>query len=271
MSISAAVAKRDNSPGAMVASYRADFATVLPEHIKADTWVRLAQGTLRRDRNLAALAERNPGSLMAALLDCARLGHEPGTESYYLVAFGNEIQGIEGYRGVVERMYRAGAVASVKAEIVRERDEFRYDPAEMERPVHRVDWFGDRGKILGAYAYAEFKDGSTSRVVVIDRAYIEQVKKQSRGSDKASSPWVKWEEGMVLKTVAKRLEPWVPTSNEWRREQLRAHAEVAAEQRPIVTAAPIPAPADPEPGVDADTGEVLDGELEPEGGWGPDQ
>lgn len=258
--ISNAIAKRDNGPGAMVQQYRADFATVLPQHIKADTWVRLAQGTLRRDKNLARVAQNNPGSLMAALLDCARLGHEPGTEAFYLVAFGNEIQGIEGYRGVVERMYRAGAVASVKAEIVRERDEFRYDPAEMERPIHRVDWFADRGEILGAYAYAIFKDGATSRVVVIDKPYIEQVRKQSRGSDKAASPWVKWPEQMVLKTVAKRLEPWVPTSNEWRRDRQQAAADAAREQ-------PVAIPTAPTPDADPDTGEVIDAELEPEGGW----
>ena len=46
----------------------------------------------------------------------------------------------------------------------------------------------------------------------------------------------------------------------------RAHAEVAAEQRPTVTAVPVPVPAEG-PAVDTDTGEVIDGELEPEGGW----
>lgn len=252
--ISNAVAKRDNSPGAMVQQYKADFSTVLPDHVKPDTWVRLAQGVLRRDKNLAQAAERNPGSLMTALLDCARLGHEPGTEAFYLVPFGSEVQGIEGYRGVVERMYRAGAIASVKAEVVCQGDEFDYQP-DMDKPRHRVDWFGERGPIVGAYAYAIFKDGSTSRVAVINRAYIDKVKKESKGSDRASSPWAKWEEQMVLKTVAKRLEPWVPTSNEWRREQLRAAREVANE--PAMNGTPVPLP---EP-VDETTGEVLDGEL----------
>jgi recombination protein RecT len=86
----------------------------------------------------------------------------------------------------------------------------------MDRPIHKPDYFGDRGDIVGAYAYGVFQDGSTSKVVVINRAYIQKVKAQSRGSDKASSPWVKWPEQMVLKTVARRLEPWVPTAVEWR-------------------------------------------------------
>lgn len=250
-----AIEKRDNGPEALVRQYKEDFTLVLPAHVKGETWMRLAYGALRRDSNLLQVASRNPGSLMNALLECARLGHEPASDSYYLVPFGNEVQGIEGYRGVVERMYRAGAVASVKAEVVRRNDTFDYDP-DMERPHHKVDWFSDRGPIVGAYAYAIFKDGSTSRVSVINRADIEKVKKESKGSDKASSPWVKWEEQMVLKTVAKRLEPWVPTSNEWRREQLRAAREVAAEQ--TTTSAPAPH-------VDHDTGEVLEGELVDDG------
>lgn len=243
--ISNAIATRDNGPQGLIEQYRRDFTTVLPSHVKAGTWVRLAQGVLRRDKNLAQVAQRNPGSFMSALLECARLGHEPGTESFYLVPFGSEVQGVEGYRGVVERIYRAGAVASVKAEIVRADDEFHFTP-DMDKPAHTVDWFGDRGDIIGAYAYAIFKDGTTSKVVVINRQYIAQVKKESRGSDKPSSPWTKWPEQMVLKTVAKRLEPWVPTSTEWRKEQMRAAQEVAAEQpgQPTATSA---ATAEPEP------------------------
>jgi hypothetical protein len=34
---------------------------------------------------------------------------------------------IEGYRGVVERMYRSGAVESIKVELVRQNDRFRFD------------------------------------------------------------------------------------------------------------------------------------------------
>lgn len=223
-SVSSAVAKR-NEAEALIERYTGDFATVLPSHIKPATFVRLAQGVLRRNEQLQKVAVRNPGSFLAALLEAARLGHEPGTEQFYLVPFGNEITGIEGYRGVIERMYRAGAISTVKAEVVREGDVFSYDPGEMDRPVHKVDWFADRGQIKGAYAYAVFKDGSTSKVVVINRQYIEQVKREAKGASGSSSPWVKWEEAMVLKTVAHRLEPWVPTSNEYLREQLRAAVE----------------------------------------------
>ncbi|MFF2475134.1 recombinase RecT [Streptomyces sp. NPDC058066] len=241
--ISNAIATRDNGPEAIVRQHKDDLTLVLPSHVKGETWMRLAYGALRSNQQLMQTATRNPGSLMTALQECARLGHEPGTDSFYLVPFGNEVQGIEGYRGVVERIYRAGAVKAVKAEVVHENDHFEYSP-DMDRPIHKPDYFGDRGSIVGAYAYGVFQDGSTSKVVVINRAYIDKVRKESRGSDKASSPWVKWEEAMVLKTVAKRLEPWVPSSTEWRKEQLRAAAEVAAETSDTAAMYREPAPHD---------------------------
>ena len=229
--ITKALEKRDNGPGALISRYSADFQMVLPEHIKPATFVRLAQGLLRRDPNLAKVAQRNPGSLLAALLECARLGHEPGTESFYLVPFGNEIQGIEGYRGIIERMYRAGAVASVKAELVYEKDYYRFNPTSMQVPEFEPnDFADDRGELIGAFAYAEMKDGSISKVVRINRRYIEKVKAESKGSNSPHHPWNKWYEQMVMKTVLRRLEPFVPTSTEYRREELRAAQQVAAEQ-----------------------------------------
>lgn len=265
-SVSNAVAVRDNGPEAIVRQHREDLTLVLPGHIKGETWMRLATGALRRDENLRRVAQRNIGSLMNALLECARLGHEPGTESYYLVPFGNEVQGIEGYRGIIERIYRAGEVKAVKAEVVYENDHFRYNPG-MDRPEHEPDYFSDRGRIVGAYAYGVFQDGSTSKVVIINRAYIDKIKKESKGSDRASSPWVKWEEGMVLKTVARRLEPWVPTAVEWRTEPVQAETHalpLPTGDGPAALTAGEPIAADEE-----DDGPI-EGELvddEPAAGW----
>jgi recombination protein RecT len=80
------VTKRDSSPTGLVAQYAADFATVLPATFKPETFVRLAQGTLGSNPKLMAAAEANPRSLLVALLEAARLGHEPATDEYYLVA-----------------------------------------------------------------------------------------------------------------------------------------------------------------------------------------
>jgi recombination protein RecT len=226
----------------MIVHYSDEFAQVLPSHINPQTFVRVAVGALRRNPQLMAAAESDPASLMTSLMEAARLGLEPGTKEYALTPRKNKgrptVVGIIGYEGHIELIYRAGAVTSVKAELVRVNDVFQYNPSD-DRPIHKVDWFSDRGEVRGSYAYAEMVGGGTSKVVVIGPAEIERARAASAGSHQPDSPWVKDFGAMVLKTAVRQLQKWVPTSAEYRREQLRAVAEVAKE----VHGAPMAGPA----------------------------
>jgi recombination protein RecT len=258
--ISNAVAVQEAaSPSAMVERYRGDFAQVLPSHVKLDTWVRLAVGALRRNEDLAKAAANSPVSLMSALLHAARLGLEPGTEAYHLTVRkskerGPEVVGIPGYQGLVELMYRAGAVSSVIVECVYTHDKFDYVPGRDERPVHEIDWDAEnRGALRLAYAYAVMKDGATSKVVVLNRADIEKIKQSATGTESRYSPWKTNEPSMWMKSAARQLAKWVPTSAEYLREQLRAAKEVAQEVPSPTVAAAMPLDS---MGLDESTGEV---------------
>lgn len=219
-----AVAQQDkaNSLQDLIVKYQDDYAKVLPQHVDSAHWVRLAQGLLRRNPDLARVASGNPGSFMSALLECARLGHEPGTEQFALVVFGNEVVGIEQYQGEIERMYRAGAVQTVIAEVVRKNDYFHWQPGHM--PQHDADWFAPtetRGDLVGVYAYAILNGGGISKVVVMG---AEEIGKH-RDVARTDVMWRKWPEAMWRKTAIHELEKWVPTSAEYQRERLRALAE----------------------------------------------
>lgn len=260
-----AVATRDSSPTGLIEQHRTDIGTVLPSHIKTDTWVRVAVGAVRRDPKLVEAANNDPGAFMVAVMEAAQKGLTPGTNEYYLTVRREKgvkkIKGIEGYQGIIERIYRAGAAQSVVVEVVRENDDFRYVPGEMDRPVHKIDWFGeDRGALVGVYSYAVMQGGATSKVVVLNRAKVMEAKAKSDGSNSDYSPWNSGDgEAMWLKTAARRLEKWVPTSNEYRKEQLRAALDVHAETRTAVT--PEPSQPAPPPPHDAETGEVIEAEL----------
>jgi recombination protein RecT len=241
-SVTNAVAVRDNGPGALIEHYRADFTAVLPSHVKPETWVRLATGALRRDPKVAEAAANNTGAFLGALLTAARLGLEPGTEQFYLVPQSpranapKEIMGVTGYQGLVELMYRAGAVSSVIVECVYSGDGFSYVPGRDERPVHEIDWDAEnRGALRLVYAYAVMKDGATSKVVVLNKSDIARIRESSRSAKSDYSPWNKHESSMWMKSAARQLAKWVPTSAEYMRERLRAAAEVAGEQRPGVS------------------------------------
>jgi recombination protein RecT len=241
--------------------YAADFATVLPSHLDAQQWLRLAAGLLRRSPDLAATALRNPASFFAALMDAARLGLNPG-DTYHLVPIGGEVVGITDYTGEIELIYRAGMVRKIVCEVVYERDGFDFTLGVDDRPRHTVAWFGsskDRGEMIGVYAYAELKDGGTSRVAILNRDEVEKIRAVSKSSKSGSSPWVQWPDRMWRKTAVKQLTAWVPSSAEFRVEQIRAETAVA---RTSIGAVPptrdyeeLPAPPMP---IDA-TGANLDG------------
>lgn len=251
----------------LVLQYRDDFAQLLPTHVPADSWIRQATGALRRNPDLAKAAAESPASLMVALSDAARLGLAPGSEEFYLTPRRtkgrSEVLGIVGYQGIIELMYRAGAVSSVVAECVFTGDGFDYQPGRDERPRHVIDWDStDRGALRLVYAYAVMKDGATSKVVVLNRADIDRIKKSATGANTDYSPWRTNEPAMWLKSAVRQLRKFVPTSAEYIREQLRAVRDVAAE--PVgSTTLPVRSLSDilGDDGIDHDTGEIIDAEL----------
>lgn len=241
---------------------------ILPPHVEVKSFIGTAMAALYADAKLMAAAEKSPESLVGALMECASLGHRPGTEEYYLTPRGGKILGIEGYRGIVERMYRSGAVAAVIVREVCAKDEFAFVEGRDEVPVHKIAgqpgggttgaaFFGDgghadRGEMVGVYAYAKLTTGGVSRVVLLSKADVLAARDAGDNDDPRYSPWHRLDGGkdhpeftgrsMWWKTAVKRLEPWVPTSAEYRNTEARAAAQAAAPS--AVTNGHQPLPAD---------------------------
>jgi recombination protein RecT len=249
-----------------IGAYKGELLASLPSHLadKGVGWLTSALSALRKNPEVLKCANQDPGSLIVALSEAAQKGLMPGTDEYYLTPKGGKILGVVGYQGEVELMYRAGAVSSVIVENVFANDKFEWNPGTMTKPVHGVDWFGgDRGQIIGSYAYAIMKDGAVSKVVIVNQERIDRAKKASATAGKSFSPWTSDEAAMILKTAAHDLAKWVPTSAEYIREQVRAVRDVANEP---VKPAPEPKPEvaasprqhHPEPTANTVTGELVD-------------
>lgn len=238
-----AVAKTEAGPMAVVGKSASWFESILPSHVDAKSFIGLAKAHLRKDIKVADAAAQNPAGYMMALSECARLGLVPG-DTFHIVPFKNnktgvpDLVGMTDYTGEIELIYRAGATSSVKAEIVYEndRDNFHFEPG-MDKPIHKPDWFSDRGEMIGVYAYGVMKDGSTSRVVMMNRSEVMKVKAVSKTATFSDSPWKQWEDRMWLKTAIHQLQKWVPTSAEYMREHLRAAVEADNLRQPKTTVA----------------------------------
>lgn len=257
MTADQAVARReDRSPVIGAMWHRRDhFDAVLPGHLDVKSFLGTAAAALYADPDLMKAATDNPESLIIALMECAALGHRPGTKEFYLlwrrIKGKPTVQGLEGYQGIIERMYRSGAVRTVVVREVCARDHFSYVEGIDQRPIHVIgdrrgetgaDFFGEtgsvnRGPMVGVYAYAVLDTGAVSRVVLLSRDDVMAARENSDAKDSSYSPWNRFDAGkdhpefkgrsMWWKTAARRLEPWVPTSAEYRREKARASAAPA--------------------------------------------
>lgn len=278
--VSQAVARRESGPVSIMWARRKHFGAVLPQHLDIEAFLGTAAGALYASDDLMNAASISPDSLITALMRCASLGHRPGTDEFYLIPRKIKgkptVQGIEGYRGIVERMYRSGGVASVVVREVCANDPFRYVDGLDDKPVHQIggdgptggDFFGpdgsrDRGPMVGVYAYASLTTGAVSRIVILSRDDVMAAREASDSKNSEYSPWNRMDGGkdrpefkgrsMWWKTAARRLEPWVPTSAEYRREQLRAAVE--ADNLRGQKVAPATGASDP---VDVTDAEIVD-------------
>ena len=125
---SGTVVRRDPA-GDLLSSMEPEFAKALPNILPIDTFLRIALTCMRKTPRLI---ECTRPSLLGALMECARLGLQPGTEQATLTPFRKrtdngfitEVQLIIGYQGYIELMYRSGMVQRVENELVHEADKF---------------------------------------------------------------------------------------------------------------------------------------------------
>jgi hypothetical protein len=111
--------------------------------------------------------------------------------------------------GIRKKLAQAGF--DIRAEIVYENDEFAYELGDEPKIIHRPNAFGQRGKIVGAYAIAtELETGKKWRETM-PLEDLQKVKAMARGKSPA---WQQWETEMYRKAVAKRLRKYLPISDD---------------------------------------------------------
>jgi len=158
---------------------------------------------------------RNPSSVNNALTNVANIGItlNPALKHAYLLPRGNEIQLDISYRGLMHIAIASGSIIHIDARIVYLEDTFELGAID-EAPVHKCNPFAtDRGPIIGAYCVAKTKEGNyITKLLRIDEIYKRRDASDSWKNTKAReySPWAKWENEMILKTVIKYTAKFLP-------------------------------------------------------------
>lgn len=193
---------------------KGEIARCLPKHLTPERITRIALTELRK---VPKLQECDPLSFIAAIMQAAQLGLEPGIlGSCYLIPFYNSKLGktectfMPGYRGFLDLARRSGQIISLVARAVYSNDDFEYEYGLEERLYHKPT-MDNRGELIAVYAVALLKDGGR-QFEVMSRAEIDQVRNTSKS--KNNGPWVEFYEEMAKKTAVRRLFKWLPCSVE---------------------------------------------------------
>jgi len=209
---------------AMLEKFKGEIARALPKHINPDRMARIA---LTAFRMTPKLAECDPRSIFAAVIQASQLGLEVGLMGEaYLVPFGDQCQLIPGYTGLMKLARQSGLVQDIYAHEVRVNDKFTLKLG-MERSLEHEPLTGpggfpasdeERGEVVGFYAVAVFKDGSRT-FVAMSRKEVEKIRDNSKGYQaakryKKESVWDSDFTAMGLKTAIRRLCKFLPKSPE---------------------------------------------------------
>ncbi len=184
-----------------------EFTNALPSHIKPEKFQRVVLTVVQLQPDLLGCDRR---SLFAACLKCAADGLIPDGREAALVKFGSAVTYMPMFVGIQKRVRNSGEITSIQAHVIYENDEFVWQQGVDSSITHKPKFPGDRGKPVGAYAIAKFKDGSDPQIEVMDVAQIERVRKVSRAATSSSGPWVMFWDEMARKSVFRRLSKWLP-------------------------------------------------------------
>lgn len=181
-----------------------EFSNALPSHIRPEKFQRVVMTVVQQSPDLLT-ADRK--TLLAACIKCAADGLIPDGREAALVKFGAVVQYMPMLAGLQKRARNTGMIASIEAHVIYENDAFVWQQGTDATLRHTPKFPGPRGKPIGSYAIARFKDGGT-QTEVMDYDEIERVRAVSRSGK--GGPWAQWWSEMARKTVFRRLSKWLP-------------------------------------------------------------
>lgn len=194
-------AKRQDPVLQLVRSMETEVAKALPSHVGKDRFARMI---LTCYRQTPKLIQCNRASQLAAMMEIARLGLEPGRE-VYPIPYGKEVQVVIDFKGKIRLMMQSGHVKSIQAHEVCRNDTFEFEYG-LEPKLRHVPAMGERGPITHFYAVVHTKDGGYV-YEVMTKAEVDAVKKNNQ-------VWRDHYVAMGRKTAVHRVSKYIPQSPE---------------------------------------------------------
>lgn len=185
--------------------------SVAKDFMKPDDLIRMALVAVHRNPQILQCSQ---ASILAALMDAAELKIKPGGmmgRGYLIPRKNKNTQQLEccfdpGWRGLIDIMRRTGEIKRIEAHPIFSNDKVRVVYGLTPVFEHEPNMSEDRGEIVGAYALAEFKDG-TFQVELLTAADLKKIRASSMS---ANGPWKGWDDEMSRKSAVRRLSKYMP-------------------------------------------------------------
>ena len=180
--------------------------SMLPAGMDVKRFMRTAINAISTHSQADKLLRADRQSLFNACQKAAGDGLWLDGREATLVVFKNEVAYMPMVQGLVKLARNSGDIRSVVAEVVHKKDSFVYRPGVDSQPLHKPDWFGDRGEPIGCYAVVTTKDDEKI-VSVLPRERILAIGQGGRNSDQyvpgKGAHYGEWWKKTAIKNVLK--------------------------------------------------------------------
>lgn len=207
----------------LLAKYSGMIREALGKAMDPERFTRLLVTVIAQDPNLLRAVAECPASLIGAILTAATLGLEPNTalgHGYLITYFqknkaksqeaGRDVYEMRvsfqlGYQGILVLAYRSGDIADVDAQVVYEKDQFKYQLGTNRFINHVPSEDADSGRPVMYYAVIQLKSGGQLFKVWSASQVMEHAKKFSKSynvkTGRFFGPWEDNFSAMAKKTV----------------------------------------------------------------------
>ena len=209
---------------------RDELKNALPSDISPDRFIRAIITSTQINPDILACQWQ---SLWLACMRACRDGLLPDGREGAIVPFKSQATWIAMYQGLLKRFRRSGTFRWVKADVVRQGEEFYHFVDEHGEHIRHTPGDNFESPIVKVYAMATTKDGGIF-VNVMSIAEANKIKAMSKAT-RDDAPWKVWPEEMLKKTALRRLSKVLPAEGDLIDDDLDAFeapalAPAAAEQ-----------------------------------------
>lgn len=185
---------------------RKEIKDALPSDVSVDNFVRAVTTSAQLNPELQAVTWQ---SLWDACIRACRVGLLPDGLEAAIVPYKTRAQFIPMVQGVLRNARRSGQIKWIKADVVREGEEFDHAITHTGEIFRHVPGEDFAAPIVKAYALAITKDDAFYSAVM-SKAEIDKHRAFSRAS-REDSPWNQWYEAMAIKTAIHQLGKYLPS------------------------------------------------------------